>query len=151
MTKKLVRVEFATSSLEEEEAIFDAFKSAFPSLATVPFEDVVSVLGNDFLDISDAIDVSSVDGKWPAKASLRIERTRNYERREARITPHCGDRHFILRNYAPHVVCDYSERPSAYAARQVIEIVNNCRTWTRDGQVARLHNNPEWVEESDES
>lgn len=153
---KLEYVSFKTKGIEGITVVWDAFKSAFPSLEHITGVDLLAAMQGEWGGLCEGIEESSVDGRWPAKATLHTERQASgVIATKLVVTPYIGDRHFILfgRGFYHRglVACDYRTRPSTVAAAQVIALCKVATVWFRHPQDRRgreavaLFNRPKWV------
>ncbi len=139
------------------ESILNAFTSSFPSLKGVSGADVWGWINGDSAAatrIEEALDVASFDGEWPgnayAKAEVRLDGSVHI--REFVIAPYVGDR--VIR-ISPRdtewrsetcVTVDFTQRPSAFAARGIVELIGKCQRHEGTIEFPRLWNHPVFLE-----
>ena len=147
--KKVIEATFVARSVEDAKNVIEAFCQEFPSLAGMPevTSELLDYWETGLFDpaIKAAIDAHSFDDEWPGHIDLNIT-SRNGEEhfREVVITPYVGDRHlrFWWLEYTNGWLfeADFRERPSAYAARHIIDLAEtnlkfNDPTWEVAGEL----------------
>lgn len=156
MDKKLAVAQFGAMTDEQVKMVVEKFASAFPSLDGIA-EVTPELLhfcktGEYSPKIQDVIDAASYDDEWPASVKLSGENHYGeWEIFELVITPYTGDRHLRIRHSGAwrgcgwewFIECDYRDRPSVFAAEEVIEFLESKEYY--DAGLSKW-NDPEFVE-----
>lgn len=168
MFGELVSAEFCGKTARDLQVVVDAFTAAFPSLECLDAADLLRFMYSEEEErqagqrIAEALNIASVDGRWPGEVyrSMKQHAGQKPKCTELVLCPWVGDRvlRIIDARGAPIwakwiAVADYSARPSATAAQNVIELTKMVAfpgqrvLATEDGiSCVCLYNPPKWDE-----
>lgn len=138
--KKLKLVEFGVTTRDAMEEVVNAFKAPFPSLKHINGVDVFDWANGDKKAgqrIADQLERGSFDGEWPGTAYRQSRKM--VDGREQHVlhvlVPYVGDREFCVAGHEDALIvsCDYTKRPSATAAKAVLELAERIKDSEKQG------------------
>lgn len=150
MEKRLAKLYLLKLTEEELEIVWNAFKSAFPSLEHVTLPAIRAAMSGDYATLHDQLDAGSCDGEWRA-GYVRVRKEyhdaggrRDFVEEYLEIIPYVGDRvcQFPIEGYNHQMLINYAVRPSATAAQHVIAWID--KTAKTDRHIYNCLFDAEW-------